>query len=55
MLQCNTVFPVFGFRASGALRLQIEATVWLTCQRCMSLYPRNFNFGYCLAGGQKRG
>ena len=34
-----------GVSASGrpALRLQVEAKVWLTCQLCMSLYPEMLN------------
>jgi uncharacterized protein len=26
-------------RGRPALRVQVEATIWLTCQRCMSVYP----------------
>ncbi|MDP2787125.1 MAG: YceD family protein [Pseudomonadota bacterium] len=34
-------YRLSGCLAAGrpALRLEIEATVWLTCQRCMVMYP----------------
>jgi len=34
-------YRISGVLSSGrpALRLQIEATVWLVCQRCMAAYP----------------
>lgn len=34
-------YRLVGVVASGrpALRLKVDATVWLTCQRCMTMYP----------------
>ncbi len=34
-------YRLTGVVASGrpALRLKVDATVWLTCQRCMTMYP----------------
>jgi len=34
-------YRLSGCLAAGrpALHLQVEATVWLTCQRCMAMYP----------------